>query len=99
MIVPNAVARSQPEFKSQNLARVKGKSNLPDTSSQEAKPLLLLAQSANEDFERDNNNSSSDRTTDDESAIVPAGDREIITKIEVRFVDDEGNSVEGKTQP
>ena len=98
LIVPNAVARSQPEFKSQNLARVKGKSDLPDTSSREAKSLLLLAQSANEDFEQDNN-SSSDRTTDDESAIVPAGDREIITKIEVRFVDDEGNSVEGKTQP
>ncbi|MEO1671931.1 MAG: BamA/TamA family outer membrane protein [Cyanobacteria bacterium J06631_2] len=97
-LVPQAVAQSKPDVKnhdfnsqkinSLDLAEVKGKNNFPDISldmlNQHLKQPLLLVQKANED---------------DGQIKVPTGDLETITKIVVRFVDQDGNPVEGKTKP
>ncbi|MEM6610765.1 MAG: BamA/TamA family outer membrane protein [Cyanobacteria bacterium P01_C01_bin.72] len=95
---PQAVAQAKVDINSQNsnsldLAEVKRKSyfldsDFPDISPDELnkylEPFFMLAQKPSQD---------------EDKMHVPTGDSETITEIVVRFVDQDGNPVEGKTKP
>ena len=79
-----ATAQAESNVKELSLAELKDKNNFPNRLNEHLKPSFLLVQKTSQN---------------DDKIQVPAGDRETITEIVVRFVDQDGKIVEGKTKP